>query len=76
MTGVTTTLNYDNYLHMCHTSIMSEVNDGYSALRVENYITNMASYTIMLDNVDIKGINRKYPEIQEFSVEYGGTIDP
>jgi hypothetical protein len=55
---------------------MSEVNDGYSALRVENYITNMASYTIMLDNVDIKGINRKYPEIQEFSVEYGGTIDP
>jgi hypothetical protein len=29
VTGVTTTLNYDNYLHMCHTSIMSEVNDKY-----------------------------------------------
>lgn len=29
VTGVTTTLNSDNYLHMCHTSIMAEVNDKY-----------------------------------------------
>lgn len=47
-------------------------------MRVENYITNMASYTIKLEQVSMSqtNLNRRYPEIQEFSVEYGGTIDP
>ena len=62
---------------MCHTNY-GEVNNGANALRVENYITNMQSYTIIITDVSTldTNINRKYPEIMSWSVDYGGTMDP
>jgi hypothetical protein len=77
VTGVNTQQYYENYLHLCHTS-MAEVNDGYVAYRVENYITNMASYTVILQNVSLSppSVNRFFPEIMKFATDYGGTLAP
>ncbi len=76
ITGITKDTNMDNYLHFCHTSLAEE-NNG-EAQRVENFVTNMKSYTIIVTDVSTSSTNpnRKLPEIMDWSVDYGGTMDP
>ena len=75
VTGVTTTSSSDNVLHLCYINY-GEVNDGYTPSRMQNYAltTTIGGYTLTLNNVLKTYTNYLLPEIQNWFVDYGGSI--
>ena len=48
--GITSQTGWNNYLHFCYTNT-AEIKLGPVPYRFENYISNMESYTIIINNV-------------------------
>lgn len=63
VTGVTSTSNSENLLHLCYINF-GEINDGYNPSRVQNYALTSTPYTLTLNSVSSTTYpNYLYPEI-------------